>query len=237
MTLATIQKNEKVIDLVLARIKNSLIRGDLKPGDKLPGVNELSSKLGVGISSVREALKMLEGWGAVESRHGTGTFVCDSFKESTANVLQIQLMLLPKTAEYIVQFWEMYERAYTYLAMENMNDDDLAAIEAAVIELEDKINRTSPNVPTSVQDEIDFHRRVLYGTHNPYVIKIGEVIQDLFFDILQDSFAPLPSIEAAKDHRKMLEALRNEDIDVLEQVFEKCFHGWRARFKSEGEKV
>jgi GntR family transcriptional repressor for pyruvate dehydrogenase complex len=230
MSVSSIEKKEKVTDQVLAQIKDSLLKGELKPGDRLPGASELAAKMGVGISSVREAIKMLESLGAVEARQGEGPFVCNTLREGAANALEIQIMLLPQTAEYLVQFREMYETAYTYIAMDNATPEDLNNIETIVNALEDKIKRLSPDAFIEAQDELVFHRSVLYCTHNPYIIKIGEVSLELFFDILRSRMTPLKIIEAAMDHRGIYEALRDKDPEKLEKVFQKCFTEWKRRF-------
>jgi len=49
----------------------------LKPGDKLPSERELTERLNVGRSSVREALRALELLGLIETRRGEGTFIRD----------------------------------------------------------------------------------------------------------------------------------------------------------------
>ncbi|GHU69981.1 GntR family transcriptional regulator [Spirochaetia bacterium] len=231
MSLSSIRKKEKITDLVLTQIKDSLKRGELKPGDKLPGTSELAAKMGVGISSVREAIKMLESLGAVESRQGEGTFVCNALREGAANAFEIQFMLLPRTAEYLVQFRELYETAYTQLAMEQATPAELEQVEAIVIALEEKVRRLSPAALMEPKDELDFHRSVLYCTHNPYIIKIGEVSLELFFDAVQDQLAPLKINDAAEDHRNILEALRNKDTARLRKVFQKSLPAWQARFK------
>jgi GntR family transcriptional repressor for pyruvate dehydrogenase complex len=231
MSLTSIRRKEKVTDLVLLQIKESIMRGELVPGDRLPGASELAGKLGVGISSVREAVKMLESMGAVESRQGEGTFVCDACHEGAAKAFEIQLMLLPRTAEHLVQFREMFETAYTQLAMRAATEEDLEKVEAVVRVQEEKAAGTSPNALTSASDELDFHRSVLYCTHNPYVIKIGEVSLELLFDVLQDRMAPLSIANAARDHRDILEALRNKDMELLNQVFKRSFPNWFSRLQ------
>jgi GntR family transcriptional repressor for pyruvate dehydrogenase complex len=234
MTLSSIQKKEKITDQVLTQIKDSLKKGELKPGDRLPGASELAAKMGVGISSVREAIKMLESLGAVEARQGEGTFVCDTLREGAANAFEIQLLLLPQTAEHLSQFRELYETAYTHLAMEKATPEDLQQVEAVVVALEEKVRNQTPDALTEAEDELNFHRSVLYCTHNPYVIKIGEVSLELFFEALQDRLAPLKSSEAAIDHRNILKALRNKDTNLLYQVFQKSFPAWYARLKTGG---
>ena len=231
MILSSIQKKEKVTDQILAQIRNALMQGELKPGDRLPGARELADRMEVGISSVREALKMLESLGAVESRQGEGTFVCDTLREGAANAFAIQMALLPQTAEYLVEFREIFETAYTHLAMKNASPQDLAEIEKEVIILEEKIEHQSPDILVEAEDELNFHRSILYCTHNPYIIKIGEVALELFFDILNDRLEPLKIIEAAKDHRNIFEALRNKNNKLLGEVFKKSFNWWSTRFK------
>jgi GntR family transcriptional repressor for pyruvate dehydrogenase complex len=231
MNLTSIRKKEKVTDLVLLQIKEAIMRGELTPGDRLPGASELAGKLGVGISSVREAIKMLESMGAVESRQGEGTFVCNASGTGAANAFEIQLMLLPRTAEHLVQFRELFETAYTQLAMGQATAEDLDKVEATVAALEQKRD-LSPDALTTAQDELAFHRSVLYCTHNPYVIKIGEVSLELFFDVLQDRLAPSSITEAVGDHRDILEALRRKDNELLQKVFRKCFPNWFARLQA-----
>jgi DNA-binding FadR family transcriptional regulator len=59
-------------EVVLRRIEGDLVAGILKPGDHLPGERALAAELGVGRSSVREALRVLEAFGLVSTRAGSG---------------------------------------------------------------------------------------------------------------------------------------------------------------------
>jgi len=58
--------------LVLERIEDDLREGRLGPGDRLPPERELASTLGVGRSSVREALRVLEVMGLIRTATGSG---------------------------------------------------------------------------------------------------------------------------------------------------------------------
>ena len=58
--------------VVLERIESDLLTGRLTPGDRLPPERELSSSLGVGRSSVREALRVLEVMGLIRTGTGSG---------------------------------------------------------------------------------------------------------------------------------------------------------------------
>lgn len=58
--------------LVLEKIESDLLDGVLAPGDRLPPERELASTLGVGRSSVREALRVLEVMGLLRTGTGSG---------------------------------------------------------------------------------------------------------------------------------------------------------------------
>ncbi|MGI5888583.1 MAG: FadR/GntR family transcriptional regulator, partial [Oscillospiraceae bacterium] len=71
----TYSKRESAVDVVINSIKQLLIDGKLKPGDKIPNELEISQGLGVSRGSVREAMKILSALGIVDIKVGNGTYV------------------------------------------------------------------------------------------------------------------------------------------------------------------
>lgn len=65
---------------IVKKIRSIIVEDGLSSGDKIPSERELSDRLNVGRSSVREALRALELLGLIETRRGEGTFIKD-FKE------------------------------------------------------------------------------------------------------------------------------------------------------------
>lgn len=59
-------------EIVLAHIETDLLEGRLGPGDRLPGERALAADLGVGRSSVREAIRVLEVLGLIRTAVGSG---------------------------------------------------------------------------------------------------------------------------------------------------------------------
>lgn len=57
---------------VLDKIEADLVSGMLHPGDRLPGERQLAAELGVGRSSVREAIRVLDAMGLVQTNVGSG---------------------------------------------------------------------------------------------------------------------------------------------------------------------
>ena len=68
-------KIETPVDKIIRQIRALITSGQLKPGAKLPSERKLAEKLGVGRSSVREALQKLEFYGILKTVPQSGTLV------------------------------------------------------------------------------------------------------------------------------------------------------------------
>ena len=64
-----------VTDEAILKIKDMIVSGELGPGDRLPPEKELSERLGLSRSSMREAVKALEVIRVLDVRRGDGTYV------------------------------------------------------------------------------------------------------------------------------------------------------------------
>ena len=60
------------------QLAERITRGEFLPGNKLPNELELSERLSVSRTTLREALRILSTRGLVEARRGIGTFVTES---------------------------------------------------------------------------------------------------------------------------------------------------------------
>ncbi|MEH7114630.1 GntR family transcriptional regulator [Neobacillus niacini] len=69
--------NKKVYLEIVKQLREMISADNLVSGDKIPSERELSERLNVGRSSVREALRALELLGLIETRRGEGTFIRD----------------------------------------------------------------------------------------------------------------------------------------------------------------
>lgn len=218
------KKKEKVAHLVMNKIKNALITGRIKPGDKLPSIAELASEMNVGVSSVREAIKMLEGFGVLESRHGEGTFICTDLNDDSVNPLTFQLMILSKNTDDLIEFRKMFESSYTFMALENATQDEINHIQDVV---EKQYKKTTP---ADTKDEMEFHKAVLNCSHNKYVIKVGETMLELFLATIQKQPVLANKYSVYENHMKIYEALRDKNKQMLYEALEESFVGWKIKY-------
>ena len=72
---ATPVKRISISEQIAQQIKEQIISGELKPGDKLPSENELCKMYQVSRTSVRQALANLSSLDLIETRFGDGSHV------------------------------------------------------------------------------------------------------------------------------------------------------------------
>ncbi len=66
------QSEPRAWETVLNHLEQQLVSGHLAPGQRLPGERVLAAELGVGRSSVREALRVMEALGLLTAQTGSG---------------------------------------------------------------------------------------------------------------------------------------------------------------------
>ncbi|MFQ3621307.1 MAG: FadR/GntR family transcriptional regulator [Spirochaetales bacterium] len=220
-TLKEPLKKRSVVHLVIERIKEAMIAKELKPGDYLPSETELTKSLGVGKTSVREAIKMLEAMGIVEIRQGHGTYIPLKPAPDSISPLTFQLILEQATNEHLLELRKIFEPAYALLAMEKATAEDVKLVEEAITVFEEKIKK---GIQTA-EDDLLFHERMLECTHNPFIIRIGNTIHQLFRASVAKSMQKIPEI-ALRDHKAILEAFASKNPKKLLQAIQKSYKGW-----------
>jgi GntR family transcriptional regulator len=76
---------------IIEQVKFGIARGDLKSGDRLPTVRQLSVDLAINLNTVVRAYREMEIEGAVHTQQGSGTFVSD--RKPEVDQLEKQRML------------------------------------------------------------------------------------------------------------------------------------------------
>lgn len=116
-------------------IRDGILSGTWKAGERLPGEREIAARLGVNRSSVREALKKLEQLRLVAIRPGGGALVTP-VEGASIEILRHLLFaggrLDRVVAEQILDFRELLVVGAIRLAMERASDDELAEARALV---------------------------------------------------------------------------------------------------------
>ena len=70
--------SKPIYEQIIAEIKRSLVRGDLKPGSKLPSQRELARELQINHNTVQRAYREMEGVNLVKTIRGMGTYLSEN---------------------------------------------------------------------------------------------------------------------------------------------------------------
>jgi GntR family transcriptional repressor for pyruvate dehydrogenase complex len=115
-------------DRIVHELREGILRGTWKAGDRLPGEREIASRLGVNRSSVREALKKLEQLRLVAIRPG-GRATVNPVEGASVEILRHLLFaggsLDRVVAEQLLDFREILVVGAARLALERATDEDL----------------------------------------------------------------------------------------------------------------
>ncbi len=208
---------------ILERIKSALIRGDLKPGDYLPSETELTQSLGIGKSSVREAIKMLQAIGIVEVRRGHGTIIRREPGDPLVDPMAFGMILARGMTRDVLDFRAMFEPAYTLQAMVNATDEDHQRIQQAI----DDMGTAIANGEQTSRHDVSFHRAILHATHNPMTIRGGRTLLELIEAALETSMQTLPET-ALNDHKAIYAAFQAGDAERVRRAIEESAKSWET---------
>jgi len=151
---------------VIAQIKSMVVRGELKPGDRLPPEKELASHLGLSRSSLREAIKALDVIRVLEVKRGDGTYVTSLEPKLLLEAISFVVDIHEDTSLFeIFEVRRILESQAAGLAALRATPEDivlLRAESAAVAEV-------SANVDQLVEHDVRFHQMIAELSGNQYL--------------------------------------------------------------------
>ena len=113
---------------IAQKLRDEILGGVYRPGDRLPPERELATQLGVNRGSVREALKKLEQLGLLSTRRGDGSIVRplhEASIEVVRHLLQVEGGINRPLLEQLLDVNEMLLSGASYLSVERGSDDAL----------------------------------------------------------------------------------------------------------------
>ncbi len=164
---------ETVIDYVKERITN----GVFKPGQRLPSVSELAKDVGVGVSTVREGIRVLGNLGLVRVHQGQGMFVAEDARLAD-DPLETLALIEDSILLHILEVRKIFEPEAAALAALRATDDQIQMLKKAAIEQEQQVRRSGD----AIQSEFGFHRLLLDAAQNPVLNRMMRSVDNLLLD-------------------------------------------------------
>lgn len=199
--------NIKQVETVLKYIKEQLYSGQLQPGERLPAERRLAEQLRVGRAHVRAALQKLEFYGIVQTFPQSGTVVAQEKMQVLERMITDALQIEQYDFASLVYVRELLEAEAVKLCARNRTEEDLAAIEAALKDCEEKFYTDE-----RVSKDFAYHQALARGAHNPVIASLLLVITpDVLRYYQRYRVCTVPSEEVSFEHRELLRCVREQD--------------------------
>lgn len=168
-------KSESVSSQVLEELKRYIISQGMTTGDQLPSEPQLATLLGTSRSSIREAMKVLEGRGFIKTIHGKGRFIADFNYSSMLDSLSYNLHVHFRDFMEIVEVRKALEAYFLPQAALLCTEKDYADLQRILSRLKYALDKKIPEKKL-VEIHAQFHRRL----YKPIDNKLLESLINLF---------------------------------------------------------
>jgi GntR family transcriptional repressor for pyruvate dehydrogenase complex len=181
-------KTRKIYEEIVEQIKQLILDGQIKPGDKLPSERLLVESFKVSRASIREALSALEMMGLIEVKTGEGAYIRQLQADSMAASITWALSMEKGSVLELLEVRRMMEVQAAGYAAERAAAEELH-------ELESTLNSMRMNLYHSgaLGEKADhsFHYNIARATHNKITIRLMDAISDHLQHLIRASRSKL----------------------------------------------
>lgn len=207
-----VSRGTRIYEKVVEKLKESISRGDILPGDPLPSERQLMDDFGVSRSSLREAFRVMELLGLIESVPGKGRFV--RHPKSPAED-EKHIRLEDSAVLELMEARRILDPAIAAESAMRATSSDLTRMLRVLTSTEKRLG--DPNL--RAQADFDFHLALAEATHNFVFVNITRMNFDLImathdkiYNLLEDKDAFL------LEHRSMYEAILDHNVDLARET-------------------
>lgn len=201
-------RNNSVTE-VARRILGEVSSGRLAPGTRLPSERQLAADLGVGRSTIREALAALDLLGVLETRQGAGSYIAGSASDLLPQTIEWGLMLgRPRTLD-LVETRQHLEVVIASLATERSTPERIARLDARLREMESSLRDTT----AFIEADVAFHMELAAMADNSVLTDILRSIRSLLEVWIRRTAGSIDvrAQQTLEDHRKIFDAVATGD--------------------------
>lgn len=164
----------------------------LQSGDKLPSERELSERLNVGRSSVREALRALELLGLIETRRGEGTFIRDFRGNQLVQLLSTFILQDEKAKRDVLETKNLIEMDCLRLALQRNGNKNIKSLRE--------------NVISGGLDDDEFFYQIIEIADNHLFLRMWIILKEYYYSLHLKEIA-----YEKQDYLGILDALLEKD--------------------------
>lgn len=205
-------KHTRIYEQVVEEVKKLISSGELNQGDPLPPERQLMDEMGVSRSSLREAFRVLELMGLIESIPGKGRFVRKPRSDAGDG------RNMPLEDEAILELME----ARRVLDPKIAGAAAMHALPSDLTKLRRILSHTEQHLETlqvRAQSDFDFHLLLAEATHNFIFVNIVKMMFNLIMATHERIYTLLTDKEAfLTEHRLIYDAIIDHDVTKASEL-------------------
>jgi len=237
-------KRRRAFEDIIVQIENAIHEGRLTVGDRLPPERELAEIFQVSRASVREALRVLEAFGVLSARRGTGAdsgSILSAQNESPlSGLLRLYASLLQMPLQDLLDVREAIEMLTARRAAERASPEDIERLEGII---ESMRNSRTPEDFLTLDTE--FHVTLARASGNSVAPLIMGALRDAIAHQMLRAFKALEESggwvsERAwliREHAQLLETVASRDPDAAAHAFSRHVHDFYQRVLAKDKPV
>ncbi|MBI4601773.1 MAG: FadR family transcriptional regulator [Planctomycetes bacterium] len=231
--LETIER-QRLSDVVAAKIRQLILRGHLKPGDRLPTEHELAERFGVSRVSVREATKALGFLGVLEAapRRGLTVGRVDLGRVDLGRVteyLGLHPAVSDASSEQLIDTRVVIETGVLPHVARRMAEDP--SIHEGLRALNERLRGTRDLVAW-IELDIAFHRRLVESSGLAPLAAFNDILQ-AFFQRFRESVKKAEWRAGIESHGRIIVLLRDGKVSAASAELRRHIESHKARMVEE----
>ena len=212
MVETQVSRGTRIYEKVVEKLKESISKGEILPGDPLPSERQLMDDFGVSRSSLREAFRVMELLGLIESVPGKGRFVRHP-KPPAEDEKNIRLE--DSAVLELMEARRILDPAIAAESAMRATSSDLTRLLRVLTSTEKRLG--DPN--QRAQSDFDFHLALAEATHNFVFVNITRMNFDLIMATHDKIYNLLDDKEAfLAEHREMYEAILDHNVELAREM-------------------
>lgn len=224
-------KARRVFEEVVVQIREQIVTGELKPGDKLPPERDLAEQFDVSRTAVREALRVLEIAGTIQLKKGVhgGAFIASADPSAIADSLQDMLHLGRITATQLTEARVWLETMITRVVCQSGTEEDFALLDQNIALVEKLM--AEKRLRERVEANIEFHNILARATRNPVLILNIAMLMDIM-RYFASRIPPGDGDVIRQSRHRFMRHLRARDADAAAAEMTTLLEAVSARYET-----
>jgi Transcriptional regulators len=218
-----------ISDVIVDRITQQLIGGELQPGDKLPTELEFCEQLGVSRNVVREAIKILVALGVVEIRRAEGTFIVEEYTQRLLNPMMYGLILSDRNMVELLEVNICVLCEVLQLVKLRMSLEDKAKLDEIYFDLKIAVLDTD-NVDRMAELSTMFYTHLNSCSGNQLMYQVYNLLLRVFSEARRKAFSNIIVTGQRRLHMRnydlIMEYLSGESDIEVKYVREQVLGAW-----------